>query len=99
MRWSASVAGSGGTAGSAGSGMCLIMACALRIAAMPLDLNGTSSIVTGGASGLGESTARLLASHGARVVVVDMNEDRGNKVASDIGGAFVKADVASPDDV
>src|SRR5687767_7276855 len=66
---------------------------------MPLDLNGTSSIVTGGASGLGESTARLIASRGARVVIVDMNEDKGNKVASDIGGAFVKADVANPDDV
>ena len=66
---------------------------------MPLDLNGTSSIVTGGASGLGESTARLIASRGARVVVVDMNEEKGNKVASDIGGAFVKADVANPDDV
>lgn len=66
---------------------------------MPMDLNGTSSIVTGGASGLGESTARLLAARGAKVVVLDMNEDKGNKVASDIGGAFVKADVTNAEEV
>jgi NAD(P)-dependent dehydrogenase (short-subunit alcohol dehydrogenase family) len=66
---------------------------------MPLDLNGTSSIVTGGGSGLGEATARLLAQRGAKVVVVDLQEDKGNKVASDIGGAFVKADVTDTDQV
>ncbi|HVM09495.1 MAG TPA: SDR family NAD(P)-dependent oxidoreductase [Acidimicrobiales bacterium] len=66
---------------------------------MPMDLNGTSSIVTGGASGLGESTARLLAARGAKVVVLDMNEEKGNKVASDIGGAFVKADVTNTEEV
>jgi NAD(P)-dependent dehydrogenase (short-subunit alcohol dehydrogenase family) len=64
-----------------------------------LDLNGTSSIVTGGGSGLGEATARLLASHGAKVVVVDLQPEKGEKVASDIGGAFVKADVANPEEV
>src|SRR5688500_6591990 len=66
---------------------------------MPLDLNGTSSIVTGGGSGLGEATARLLAQRGAKVVVADLQEDKGSKVASDIGGAFVKADVADPEQV
>jgi NAD(P)-dependent dehydrogenase (short-subunit alcohol dehydrogenase family) len=66
---------------------------------MPLDLNGTSSIVTGGGSGLGEATARLLAQRGAKVVVADLQDDKGNKVASDIGGAFVKADVTNPDQV
>jgi NAD(P)-dependent dehydrogenase (short-subunit alcohol dehydrogenase family) len=66
---------------------------------MALDLNGTSSIVTGGGSGLGEATARHLASRGAKVVVVDLQEDKGNKVASDIGGAFVKADVTNPEQV
>ena len=66
---------------------------------MALDLNGTSSIVTGGGSGLGEATARLLASRGAKVVVVDLQEDKGNKVASDIGGAFVKADVTNAEQV
>ena len=64
-----------------------------------LDLQGTSSIVTGGGSGLGESTARALAARGARVVVMDLQEDKGQKVAGDIGGAFVKADVADPEQV
>lgn len=64
-----------------------------------LDLQGTSSIVTGGGSGLGEATARLLAANGAKVVVLDLQEEKGNKVASDIGGAFVKADVTDPEQV
>ncbi len=64
-----------------------------------LDLNGTSSLVTGGASGLGEAAARQLAARGAKVVVVDLNEEKGVKVAGDIGGAFVKADVTNADDV
>lgn len=64
-----------------------------------MELNGTSAIVTGGASGLGESTARLLAARGARVVVVDMNEEKGEAVAKDIGGVFAMADVADPDQV
>jgi len=64
-----------------------------------MDLNGTSSIVTGGASGLGESTARLLAARGARVVVVDMNADKGQAVASEIGGVFAQADVTSTEQV
>ncbi|HEX7168093.1 MAG TPA: SDR family NAD(P)-dependent oxidoreductase [Acidimicrobiales bacterium] len=66
---------------------------------MALDLHGTSSIVTGGASGLGEATARVLAQRGAKVVVADMNEEKGNKVASDIGGAFVLCDVTNPEQV
>jgi NAD(P)-dependent dehydrogenase (short-subunit alcohol dehydrogenase family) len=60
---------------------------------MALDLNGTSSIVTGGASGLGEATARLLASKGAKVVIADLKDDRN--VAGDIGGAFVQCDVTN----
>ncbi|MGE3619335.1 MAG: SDR family NAD(P)-dependent oxidoreductase [Acidimicrobiia bacterium] len=64
-----------------------------------MDLNGISAIVTGGASGLGEATARALAGRGAKVVVVDMNEERGNAVAAEIGGAFARADVADPDQV
>ncbi|MDT7539539.1 MAG: hypothetical protein QOI82_3124, partial [Actinomycetota bacterium] len=46
-----------------------------------LDLTGTSSIVTGGASGLGEATARLLASRGASVVIADLQDDKGKAVA------------------
>jgi NAD(P)-dependent dehydrogenase (short-subunit alcohol dehydrogenase family) len=64
-----------------------------------MDLNGTSSIVTGGASGLGESTARLLAARGARVVVVDMNAEKGEAVAKDIGGVFALADVTDTEQV
>ncbi len=66
---------------------------------MSLDLTNTSSIVTGGGSGLGEATARALAARGAKVVVVDLQPDKGNAVASDIGGAFVQADVADVEQV
>ena len=59
-----------------------------------MDLNGSSSIVTGGASGIGLACAKRLASHGARVVVLDMNEVTGNAVAKELGGVFAKADVA-----
>jgi NAD(P)-dependent dehydrogenase (short-subunit alcohol dehydrogenase family) len=59
-----------------------------------VDIAGASAIVTGGASGLGEATARLLAEHGAEVVVLDLNEQAGKAVAREIGGEFVKADVA-----
>ena len=59
-----------------------------------MDIQGASAIVTGGASGLGAATARLLAERGAKVVVVDLNEDLGGAVASEVGGVFAKADVA-----
>ncbi len=58
-----------------------------------LDLSGTSSVVTGGASGLGEAAARLLAARGASVVVVDLQDDKGEAVAKSIGGGYVRADV------
>ncbi|MBO0803758.1 MAG: SDR family NAD(P)-dependent oxidoreductase [Nocardiopsaceae bacterium] len=64
-----------------------------------MELNGTSAIVTGGASGLGEATARVLARAGAHVVVADLNEEAGTKIASDVGGAFVKVNVSDPDSV
>jgi NAD(P)-dependent dehydrogenase (short-subunit alcohol dehydrogenase family) len=64
-----------------------------------MELNGTSAIVTGGASGLGEATVRLLAERGARCVVVDMNEEKGQAVASEVGGVFARADVADPEQV
>jgi NAD(P)-dependent dehydrogenase (short-subunit alcohol dehydrogenase family) len=64
-----------------------------------MDINGVSAIVTGGASGLGEATSRLLAERGARVVVVDMKDDAGSALATEIGGAFCHADVTSPEDV
>jgi NAD(P)-dependent dehydrogenase (short-subunit alcohol dehydrogenase family) len=64
-----------------------------------MDINGVSAIVTGGASGLGEATARLLAERGARVVVADMKDDEGSKVAGEIGGAFCHTNVADTADV
>ena len=64
-----------------------------------MDLNGISAIVTGGASGLGEATVRALAERGARCVVVDMNPDKGEAVAKDVGGVFAQADVANVDQV
>jgi NAD(P)-dependent dehydrogenase (short-subunit alcohol dehydrogenase family) len=59
-----------------------------------MDVNGAAAIVTGGASGLGLATARDLAAHGAKVVIVDLNEDQGKTVADELGGVFVKTDVS-----
>lgn len=56
--------------------------------------NDTAAIVTGGASGLGEATARHLAGLGARVGIFDMNEERGARVAGEIGGAFARVDIS-----
>ena len=55
-------------------------------------------IVTGGASGLGEGTARMLAAEGGKGVVADMQVDKGEAVAKDIGAAFVKCDVSNEAD-
>jgi len=64
-----------------------------------MEINGSSAIVTGGASGLGEATARLLAQRGATVIVADLNADAGEALAKEIGGQFVRTDVSSTDDV
>jgi NAD(P)-dependent dehydrogenase (short-subunit alcohol dehydrogenase family) len=58
-----------------------------------MDLNGIGALVAGGASGLGEATARELAARGARVTVADLNEERGAALAAEIGGTFAAADV------
>ncbi|MFW2381023.1 MAG: SDR family NAD(P)-dependent oxidoreductase [Acidimicrobiales bacterium] len=63
-----------------------------------MNLEGSSSIVTGGASGIGEASARQLAAAGSRVVIADLNEDKGAAVASELGGLFVKCDVTSEED-
>lgn len=63
-----------------------------------MNLEGSSSIVTGGASGIGEASARQLAAAGSRVVLADLNEERGQAVASELGGLFVRCDVTSTDD-
>ena len=64
-----------------------------------MDINGKVAIVTGGASGLGEATARRLHESGARIVVLDMNPEKGEAVASELGGIFVGADVTDEEQV
>jgi NAD(P)-dependent dehydrogenase (short-subunit alcohol dehydrogenase family) len=63
-----------------------------------MDIKDKVFIVTGGASGLGEGTARLLAECGAKVVIADMQVDKGEQVAREVGGAFVKCDVTQEAD-
>ena len=63
-----------------------------------MDISGKVFIVTGGASGLGEGTARMLAAHGGQVVIADMQADKGEAVAREIGGQFVRCDVSSETD-
>ncbi len=65
-----------------------------------MELNSSiSAVVTGGASGLGEATVRLLASKGVKVAIFDMNEEKGEAVAKDVGGVFCKVNVTSDADV
>jgi NAD(P)-dependent dehydrogenase (short-subunit alcohol dehydrogenase family) len=63
-----------------------------------MDIAGKAFIVTGGASGLGEGAARMLAACGGRVVVADLQIDRGQAIAAEIGGAFVRCDVSQEAD-
>jgi NAD(P)-dependent dehydrogenase (short-subunit alcohol dehydrogenase family) len=66
-----------------------------------MEIPGKTFLVSGGASGLGEATARALAAAGANVVVADVNADVGAAVAADLGdrARFVRTDVTSEDDV
>ncbi len=64
-----------------------------------MDINGLSAIVTGGGSGLGEATARELASRGAKVAILDLGRSNGAEVASSLSGVFVEADVTSDEQV
>ena len=64
-----------------------------------MDINGVSAIVTGGASGIGAAAARLLASKGAKVVVADLQEEKGSALAAEIGGSYCKVDVTNTDDI
>jgi NAD(P)-dependent dehydrogenase (short-subunit alcohol dehydrogenase family) len=64
-----------------------------------VDINGASAIVTGGASGIGAASARQLAAKGARVVVADLQADRGAELGDEIGGAFVSVDVTNTEQI
>ena len=57
-----------------------------------MDITGSSAIVTGGASGIGAAVARALAARGAIVVVADLNAEKGEALASEIGGVFAGVD-------
>ena len=59
----------------------------------------TPAVVTGGASGLGEATARALAAKGAKVAILDMNVERGKAVAAELGGIFAECNVTSDESV
>jgi 3-hydroxyacyl-CoA dehydrogenase / 3-hydroxy-2-methylbutyryl-CoA dehydrogenase len=60
---------------------------------------GAGALIAGGASGLGEATARMLAGAGARVVIADLNAEKGEALATELGATFVEADVTDPDAV
>jgi NAD(P)-dependent dehydrogenase (short-subunit alcohol dehydrogenase family) len=64
-------------------------------------LDGKVAVITGGASGMGEATVRRFAAEGARVVIADIQDAKGERIADTLGGAAVyqRTDVASEDDV
>ncbi len=62
-----------------------------------MDVSGIPAIITGGASGLGEATARMLAAKGAKVGILDLNQERGEMVAKECGGIFASCDVSDED--
>ena len=64
-----------------------------------MKIDGVAAVVTGGASGLGEATARALAAKGAKVAIFDRDADKGGAVAADIGGIFCEVDVTSDEKV
>ena len=65
------------------------------------ELEGKVAVITGGASGIGEASARLFISEGARVVIADMQQERGEALAAELGGSavFVSCEVRQEDQV
>ena len=63
-----------------------------------MEIKGNTFLVTGGASGLGEGTARLLAEHGAHVIIADLQVEKGEALAQEIGAVFVRCDVTKAED-
>ena len=65
-----------------------------------MEINGTlSAIVTGGASGLGEATARMLSSMGAKVAIFDLDIDKGSTIAKELNSDFYEVDVSDVNSV
>lgn len=64
-----------------------------------MDIRGAAAIVTGGASGIGAAVARQLAERGARVLVADLQAEKGEALAAEIGGEFASVDVTDTDQV
>jgi NAD(P)-dependent dehydrogenase (short-subunit alcohol dehydrogenase family) len=64
-----------------------------------MEIAGTSAIITGGASGIGAASAQLLSKQGARCVLIDLNDEQGEALASEVGGLYVRADVADEEAV
>jgi len=64
-----------------------------------MQLKDVSVLITGGGSGLGAATAAAMAAKGAKVAVLDLNKDNAEKVAAEIGGVGIAADVCSEDQV
>ena len=64
-----------------------------------MDITGSTAIVTGGASGIGAAVARALAAKGAVVVVADLNAEKGEALAAEIGGVFAPVDVTKTDQI
>jgi NAD(P)-dependent dehydrogenase (short-subunit alcohol dehydrogenase family) len=62
-------------------------------------LKGKVAVITGGGSGIGLATARRMAAEGAIIVIGDMNEKAGSEAAAELGGLFVKVNVADEDEV
>ena len=64
-----------------------------------MDISGASAIVTGGAPGIGAAAARQLAAKGATVVIADLQADKGEALAAEIGGVFAQVDVTNTDQI
>ncbi len=66
-----------------------------------MEIEGTSSIVTGGASGLGEATVRTLIEAGSRVAIVDLNKEKGEALSDELGdnAAFFSMNVSKNEEV
>ncbi len=64
-----------------------------------MDIKGTVTLVTGGASGLGKATIRYLSSKGANTVIADLPSEKAKQLAQEIGNTFIPMDVTSTEDI